>query len=81
MDQPLTLDAVRADVAEQLFLEPHEVTGTENLFDAGMDSVRMLELVERWRAGGAAVVFADLAERPTLDQWWALLSGGATQHG
>ncbi len=80
MDQQLTFDTVRADVAEQLFLEPGEVTGTENLFDAGMDSVRMIELVERWRAHGTSVAFADLAERPTLDEWWTLLSAaGATR--
>lgn len=75
MHQPLTLDTVRADIAEQLFLEPEEVSSSENLLLAGMDSVAILELVERWRANGAAVTFSDLAENPTLDQWWALLSG------
>jgi aryl carrier-like protein len=69
----LTLDAVRADIAEELYLEPEEVSGSENLFSAGLDSVRLLGLVERWREAGAEVTFADLAESPTLDAWWVLL--------
>jgi bifunctional isochorismate lyase/aryl carrier protein len=72
----LTLDVVRADVAELLFLEPDELAGSENLFEAGLDSVRLLGLVERWRAHGATVGFADLAERPTVSAWWALLQRG-----
>ena len=69
----LTLDSVRADIAELLFLEPEEVSDSENLFDTGLDSVRLLGLVERWRGLGAAVSFVDLAEQPTLTAWWALL--------
>jgi bifunctional isochorismate lyase/aryl carrier protein len=69
----LTLDVVRSDVAEQLYLEPDELSESENLFTAGLDSVRLLGLVERWRELGAAVTFADLAEQPTLDAWWPLL--------
>lgn len=69
----LTLDAVRADVAELLYLGPEELSDNENLFDAGLDSVRLLGLVERWRDHGATIGFADLAEQPTLTAWWTLL--------
>lgn len=69
----LTLDVVRADIAEELYLEPDEVSGNDNLFTAGLDSVRLLGLVERWRELGAEVTFAALAEQPTLDAWWAML--------
>jgi bifunctional isochorismate lyase/aryl carrier protein len=73
MAERLTLDAVRADIAELLYLEPEEVLDSENLFDAGLDSVRLIGLIERWRGHGATVAFADLAERPTLSAWWTLL--------
>lgn len=69
----LTLDDVRSDIAEQLYLTPEEVSGCEDLFAAGLDSVRLLGLVERWRDRGAEITFADLAERPTLAAWWTVL--------
>ncbi|WP_225731462.1 MULTISPECIES: phosphopantetheine-binding protein [unclassified Nocardia] len=74
MPEPLTYDRLRADIAELLYLEPGELAATDDLFDAGLDSVRLVGLVERWKTRGAAVSFADLAERPTLDGWWALLA-------
>ncbi|WP_211896598.1 phosphopantetheine-binding protein [Saccharopolyspora erythraea] len=69
----LTLDAVRAEVAELLFEDPAELTDDESLLDWGLDSVRIMSLVERWRRLGVQVTFADLAERPTLAEWWAVL--------
>ena len=69
----LTLERVRADIADLLYVEPHEVSDSENLFDAGLDSVRLIGLLERWRAHSVAVGFAELAERPTLTAWWELL--------
>ncbi|WP_394617203.1 phosphopantetheine-binding protein [Lentzea sp. JNUCC 0626] len=71
----LTLDAVRAQLAERLYLEPGELTDDADLFAEGLDSVTIVDLVEEWREGGAAVSFADLAEQPTLRAWWDLLSG------
>ncbi|MCG8914476.1 phosphopantetheine-binding protein [Actinokineospora sp. PR83] len=74
MDPRFTIDVLRADIAEQLYLEPEELSETENLFDEGLDSVRLLTLVERWREFGVETTFADLAEQPTLLAWWELLS-------
>ena len=73
MADEVTLDTVRADVAEVLFLEPHEVSDSENLLEAGLDSVRLIGLVELWRSRGHTIGFADLAEKPTLTAWVALL--------
>ncbi|MEU5792111.1 phosphopantetheine-binding protein [Streptomyces sp. NPDC047813] len=77
---PLTLDGFRADLAECLFLEPGEVDLEESPLDAGLDSLRIVTLLERWQAAGAEVTFVDLAERTSFAQWWRLLSertGGA----
>ncbi|MFD6161232.1 phosphopantetheine-binding protein [Nocardia sp. NPDC060256] len=72
--EPLTYDTVRADIADVLYLEPHELADTDDLFDAGLDSVRLIGLIERWKSRGAAPAFVDLAEHPTLAAWWPLLA-------
>ncbi|MFD7131635.1 phosphopantetheine-binding protein [Streptomyces sp. NPDC059894] len=76
MTQALSPDRIRADVAELLGCEPAEIAPDENLRDLGLDSVRLMTLVERWRAGGADTLeLPDLAERPELAHWTALLTG------
>ncbi|MFD4636036.1 phosphopantetheine-binding protein [Lentzea sp. NPDC058436] len=69
----LTFDAVRADIAEKLYLEPDELSDTADLFDEGMDSVTLVDLIEQWREHGASISFAELAEKPTLRAWWDVL--------
>jgi bifunctional isochorismate lyase/aryl carrier protein len=68
-----TLDGLRADVAEILGIDPGELEPGDNLIDAGLDSIRVMMLIERWRAAGAEIGFAELAEVPTLAGWHALL--------
>ncbi|MGP4017119.1 phosphopantetheine-binding protein [Saccharopolyspora sp. 5N708] len=74
MSQMLTLEDVRAQVAELLYEDPAELSDEENLIDWGLDSVRIMTLVEKWRRQGVQITFADLAERPTLAEWWAVLA-------
>ena len=49
------------------------VGGDDDLLDAGLDSIRLMTVVERLNAGGHDVSFVDLAERPTLNAWAELL--------
>ncbi|MGI5440650.1 phosphopantetheine-binding protein [Streptomyces shenzhenensis] len=74
MPEPLTLDSFRADLAECLFLEPGEVDLEDSPLDAGLDSLRIVTLLERWQAAGVDVTFVDLAERTSFAQWWQLLT-------
>jgi aryl carrier-like protein len=69
----LTEQVVRADVAELLHLLPEEVLDADNLFEFGLDSIRLATLLERWRDAGAEIGFVDLAEQPTLAHWLPLL--------
>ena len=69
--------SVREEVAELLVQPPSELGDDENLLDRGLDSIRIMSLVERWRRKGVEVTFVELAERPTLTDWYALLSSGA----
>jgi len=81
MADPLTPAAIRADVARMLHRAPDDDLD-EDLFECGLDSVRLLTLLERWREAGADVGFVELAQRPTLENWLLLLTSrvSATPH-
>ncbi|AZS70377.1 isochorismatase [Streptomyces lydicus] len=74
----LTLEQIRRDVADSLGEDPTDIPLDENLVDYGLDSVRIMALVERWRREhGVDVGFVDLAERPAIDAWAPLLGAGS----
>lgn len=58
-----SLESVRNQVIA-LLDEP--VGDDDDLIDAGLDSIRLMGLIEDWRAGGITVDFPDLAENPTI---------------
>lgn len=73
--QLLTREQVREQVAELLLESPIDISDSDNLIrDWGLDSIRIMILVERWRRSGVEITFVDMAERPTLADWWELLS-------
>lgn len=63
---PLTADTVLGDLASAVGLEAGDVDPDDTLFDLGIDSVRLMGLLERWRAAGASVDFAGLSDNPTV---------------
>jgi bifunctional isochorismate lyase/aryl carrier protein len=69
----LTPASIRADVAEMLYRSQDEQFDGEDLFECGLDSIRLMTLLERWRAAGTDVTFVELAEHPTLANWLVLL--------
>ncbi|MER5550666.1 phosphopantetheine-binding protein [Streptomyces sp. NPDC002793] len=70
----LTLELIRHQVADALGQEPADVPLDENLMDHGLDSVRIMSLLERWRREhGVEADFADLAEDPSITTWVSLL--------
>jgi aryl carrier-like protein len=44
----------------------HEIGLDDDLMDHGLDSVRLMALLDRWRAVGWPVEFAQVAAQPTL---------------
>ncbi|MFD3810193.1 phosphopantetheine-binding protein [Rhodococcus sp. NPDC058639] len=66
---------ILADTARILEVEPDELDPTVNLVDQGLDSVRLMALIEQWRGAGADIDFVSLASEPDLEQWCALLAG------
>ncbi|CAL9343246.1 phosphopantetheine-binding protein [Streptomyces albus] len=71
---PLTTEQIREDVAVSLGEDPAGIPLDDNLLDHGLDSVRLMTLLERWRRDhGVHADFADLAETPTVRAWAPLL--------
>ncbi|MFE9097119.1 phosphopantetheine-binding protein [Streptomyces sp. NPDC007264] len=74
----LTVQRIREDVADVLGEDPADIPDDESLFDHGLDSVRLMSLVERWRREhGAEISFVDLADRPAIEAWAPLLGAHA----
>ena len=71
----LTLEQMRADVAEILGVEAEMVVDGENLVDIGLDSIRIMALAERWSTADARINFDDLAEYPEIVSWHQAVSG------
>lgn len=71
-----TLDAatVLADLAASAGLSPREIEPDEDFLGLGIDSVRLMRLLDSWRAAGVRVEFADLAACPTVSDAVALIT-------
>jgi len=65
---------ILSDIARILEVDRDELDPTVSLVDQGLDSLRLMALVELWRDGGADVDFVSLASEPDLEQWCTLLA-------
>lgn len=62
------------DVAAALGVRTEELTPETDLLDAGLDSVRIMSLVQKWRADGHDHIdFPTLASDPVLGSWLEVL--------
>lgn len=70
-----TVDRARIvrDVAEVLSMRAEQLGEDTDLADEGLDSVRLMMLVEQWRADGADADFAELAQEQTINAWVEVL--------
>lgn len=66
----VTLDKMRADIAEMIGEEPEAVGLDDNLMDLGLDSMRLMNLILIWQEAGIDLEFGAFAERFTLRAWW-----------
>ncbi|GAB3699290.1 phosphopantetheine-binding protein [Nocardiopsis oceani] len=74
MQKELTPDLVLEHVAKALGIPTDEVEETESLLDQGMDSIRLMSLVENWREYGVEADFVALGEEPTVRAWQKILT-------
>ncbi|MCD0449109.1 phosphopantetheine-binding protein [Actinocorallia sp. API 0066] len=70
----ITEAQARADIADLLYLNPTDLDPTDDLRDQGMDSVRLMELVQKWREAGLPQIdYITLAEDQRLTHWLTVL--------
>jgi yersiniabactin nonribosomal peptide synthetase len=69
----LSIEVVRGCVVELLGPDC-EVQDDDDLFDAGLDSVRLMHLAARFSRNGIDIKFAELAESPSVAGFWKLLA-------
>jgi aryl carrier-like protein len=74
----LTEADIRAATAAELGLPAEEIASDDDLFELGLDSLRLIKLASSWRRLGLEVGFDTLAETPTVAAWHRLLTTGAT---
>lgn len=78
MTESLSRSEVIEDLASALGVPAAEITEELDVFDGGLDSVRMMGLVEKWRdAGHPDIDFPTLAAEPTVGAWLAKLGVAA----
>lgn len=76
----LSIRAIQYDVANILQVPISEVDIDENLMYLGLDSIRLMTLLEEWRGRGAHITFLDLAEKTTIQEWWEIIQVSMTAH-
>jgi yersiniabactin nonribosomal peptide synthetase len=69
----VTVDSLRREVAELLEVPAEELGDDDDLSEWGLDSVRLMSLVNRWQVRGAAATFPEMASAPRLSAWVQLL--------
>ncbi|MFI7423857.1 phosphopantetheine-binding protein [Nonomuraea sp. NPDC049684] len=67
-------ERLRAQIAGLLYVEPSELGLHDDLLDVGLDSIRVMTLIEGWKREGRDLGFPDLVDRPTIAAWAELLT-------
>ncbi len=71
----LDVEGLQRTVASLVEEDLESIAADANLFELGLDSIALMQLVGRWRRAGVEVNFAELAENPTIGAWSELVSG------
>lgn len=71
---PTSLHELKTNIANSLQVSAEELQDDDSLLDWGLDSIRIMSLLEGWRRAGLEINFMTLAEQPTLAAWWGLLN-------
>lgn len=64
-----TAATIASDTCAVLDLAADQVDFDADLTDYGLDSLRLMTLVEKWREAGYEVDFVSLATEPVLNRW------------
>ena len=73
-DPLLTLAGLQQNIADMLEMPAEELPIDDNLLDYGLDSIQVMQLIEKWQALGVNLTFQQLGLNPTIQAWFALLN-------
>lgn len=65
---------IRGDIATITDTSPEDLTPDTVLADRGLDSLRLMTLIEDWRAEGLEVDYYEMFSLRTLGEWLAHLN-------
>ncbi|GLC83292.1 amino acid adenylation domain-containing protein [Lacrimispora brassicae] len=65
---------IKIQIGKILKINPEIIHDQDNLIEMGINSLKIMRLVNDWRKRGAKVTFAELISQPTFQDWWRLLS-------
>lgn len=74
---PFSYQEVQMQIKTMLS-EPIEFDDDDNLIELGLDSLKIMRIVNEWRRAGSLVTFADLIEALRLSDWWSMLQKNNT---
>ncbi|MEE2059051.1 phosphopantetheine-binding protein [Rhodococcus artemisiae] len=70
----VTEEQALSDIASILYVDVDDLDIDADLRDQGMDSVRVMEIVQLWRSAGLpGVDFISLAEDQRIEHWLGVL--------
>lgn len=75
--RPGSYAQLQHQLAAVMDLPVEQLEGNQDLFLSGLDSMRLVALLERWQSAGLEVQLADLMAAPCLNSWWQLLAPSA----
>ncbi|MCM3782688.1 isochorismatase family protein [Neobacillus mesonae] len=70
---------LRGRIADIMGIDPSELNEEEDLTLLGLDSIRIMALVEEWRSSGLEITFVDLLDKPTIAEWSDMLTALAAE--
>ncbi|MCE2597003.1 isochorismatase [Motilimonas cestriensis] len=73
-ESPITKATLQGTILSLIDEPEDEFDADENLLDYGLDSVHVMSLLTQWRKQGIELNFVALANEPTLNNWWQLIS-------
>jgi len=74
VSQQPTPEELLSEVTALLGAEAESLTDADSLIEWGLDSIQLMGVANQWRRQGVKIGFAQLAKRPTLGEWRALLA-------
>lgn len=77
----VTFNSLRQDIATITEQDIDDIEIDEPLMFLGLDSIRAMNLIDRWKNQGIDISFAELAEQPTLENWWSIIETKLTPSG